>query len=201
MNMSLKRDSLVTITALAVPVAVFVFAFYLPGRKSSERTNREIAAASRALRDFPLQMAELESLRREIGRREEFLKRASVQIPPESDVHAVLQQVAELADATDVAVTRLEPLPAVQHKSYEALPFQLSGSGSFRAIARFLRGLERQPRLFAVKEFSITQPTRQTGQTVQTDVYFSVYVMREQKAGAADYDASLHTNAADTTIR
>ncbi len=201
MGFSLRRDSLITIAGVAVSAAVFVFAIYLPGGKLSRQTKREIAAASRTVCDFPLRVAELNSLHQSVRERVSFLDRSAVLVPGEANVHAVLGQVTRLADTANLTVTRLEPLPRIKHESYVTLPFRLSCAGGFLGIAEFLHGLEQESRLFAVEEFSITRPHEQTEQTAQADIYFSVYVNRAEYANSAEYDASLNAGPADTSIR
>jgi Tfp pilus assembly protein PilO len=186
MGFSLRRDSLITIGGVALSAAVFVFAIYLPGRKLSRQTKREIAAASQTVCDFPLRVAELNSLHQSVRERDSFLDRSAVLVPGEANVHAVLGQVTRLADTANLAVTRLEPLPRIEHESYVTLPFRLTCAGGFLGITAFLRGLEQESRLFAVQEFSIAVPDKQMEQTAQADIYFSVYVKRAEYADSAE---------------
>ncbi len=201
MNNPLGRDSFITIAILSVSVAGFLFGVYFPAQKSAERIDREIAAAQQSIREVPLRIAELESLCKNLCLRNDFLWRTQQLIPPEANIHSILRQVTKLANKTHLKITRLEPLPAIEHKSYAVLPFRFSFTGPFQGMAEFLRGLENQPRMFTLEELTISNQEEHSSQSREADLYFSVYVKNTESDDSAEYDTSWHQFRSDTRNR
>ena len=196
-----RRDSLLTVMGLALLVAFFMFFVYLPNQRTATQLNREIAAAEQSIRDIPVRLAELELLGKELALRNDYLKETERLMPADADLHAVVRQVADLAENSGLTVTQLKPLPKTVHQSYQVFPFQVGLQGGFRGIATFLKGLEVYERLFTVEEFSLTAENERIEQLVDADMHFSVYVRCAESSESADNNASSHRLRADTEIR
>jgi type IV pilus assembly protein PilO len=198
MNDSLRRSSFVTIGGLALLSAAFVFLVFLPGQRRTAQVRREIADAERAIRDVPLRVAELESLRGDAGRRRSYADSVLERMPTDFDVHGLVRQVASLAERTRVKVSRIEPLPAVDHETYRELPFRLGFQGDAEGVARFLRGLESLPWLTSFPELSLNAESGRGGNLPDGDLHFAVYAARRDPADSADFASSSSVSSADT---
>ena len=106
----IRRDSLITIIGLSLLVALFLFAVYLPGRQAAATVRGEIAAAERSIREIPLRIAELESLKKQINRRNDYLQQTEPLMPRAANVPTILRQVTDLAKHSDLAVTKLKAM-------------------------------------------------------------------------------------------
>lgn len=198
MNDSVRRSSFVTIGGLALLSGAFVFLVFLPGQRSVAQVRKEIAEAERAIRDVPLRVAELESLRGDEGRRRIYADSVLERMPVDFDVHGLVRQVASLADRTHVKVSRIEPLPAVDHETYRVLPFRLGFQGDVEEATRFLRGLESLPWLTVFPELSLSAESGRAGNLPEGDLHFAVYTARGNSADSADFASSSPGRSADT---
>lgn len=197
MNDVIRRNTALTVAGLSVTAAVFIFAIFLPGKRASQQVHDEIAQAEAAIRNIPNRLAEIESLRRDIRRRQEYLEAAAECMPSHPHLHEVLHHVSALAKQAEFQVTRLEPLPPVKHESFQEFAFRLSGRGSFHGLTRFTYSLEQQSRLFHVKEFRITRESREPAATAEGDIYFSVYSGHGNLADSTEIRRSVEGIVAD----
>jgi len=190
MKNAIQRDSIMTVVSVAIVAALFVFTAYLPGRRSAIPINRSIDAAEQRLREIPVRIAELELLDAQIDRLETYLEEVDSVVPQEADLHSIIGEVAGLAKASQLKVTRLEPMPPVIANAYDVVPFRVNLSGSFAGVVEFLNGLSDQDRLFAIDELSMSHPTRQAGDSITVEMRFSTYVLRVENSGFAEFNAS-----------
>lgn len=197
MKDAVRRDMLLLIIGLSLMVAVFVFLVYLPGQRADAATRREIAAADEIIRQIPQRVAELESLGREFRLRKQYLEVADQVMPAEGHLSSVLREVAEQAESAELQVTRLEPLTPVAQESYECIPIRIAIEGHFSRIAAFLHGLEKNPRLFTVKEMRLTSREWEEQGNIEGDVLFCVYACKADFSDSAEINESRAGSAAD----
>ena len=196
-----RRDTLLTIIGLSLMVVAFIFVIFLPGKKACAEIKREIADANKSIQEIPLRVAEVESLKKEIRKRQDYLKETDRLMPVDADLHAVIRQVAYLARNSNLDDGPLKPQPSIQHETYRVIPYQLSFTGDFRGIATFLHGLESQDRLFTVEEFDLTSRDESRPGTINGDITFSVYIRRAKVVNYNENDASSRQPRADNRIR
>lgn len=176
MKSLIHKDSLLTIAGLAGLAAAFLFVVYLPGRRELVRIDAEIAAAHAEISGVPARAAELDRLREEIARREQYLRETLARVPMEADAHAVVQDVARFARRANVTIARLEPLSAVPYAAYSTIPFRVRFSGGFEAIAQFLRELEQRRGVVKVESLMLSRESGGSGEDAQGVVDVAVYV-------------------------
>lgn len=198
MKYSVSRDTILTILGLAAMVVGFVFIVYLPGKKNRDEVNQKIAKAAKQIEEIPKKVAELDALRSDIQRQEEFLRDNVRRLPEQADLHNVVRDIADLARAANLEVIRQQPQKAVTHSSYQIIPVQLIISGKFFGIAQFLHGIESRERLFLIREFSLNSENRRAPGIVEGDMYFSVYVRRGEISDSNENDTSAIQFRTDT---
>jgi len=201
MTSARTRDSLITIGGLALLAAGYYATVYRPGRMAVHQAQRGIATAQQSVQQIPHRVAELESLKQEIERRENFLRASETHVPRRADLHALVGEVTRLAEQAGLKVTRLEPLPQVTHRTYVVAPFHATLSGNFRGLANFLTALESQERLYAIQDLSITREDARAGGSESADVHFVVYVLREEIPEFTNKADSSAKAGADSRIR
>lgn len=192
-----RRDTLLTIIGLALLVAGFMFAVYVPGKKACATSKRDIRAAQQMISDIPVRVAELEALANDVRKRGQYLQTALPLLPVDADLHSVVAQVSDLARKADLAEGAFEPLAAVKHKTYQVSSFRFSFSGQFRGIVAFLSGLENSDRLVTVDELSLTSSGQDRLGSLEGAVIFSVYARSAGLADSAENNASSSSPPAD----
>jgi Tfp pilus assembly protein PilO len=198
MKAIIHRDGILTIVGFALLTGVFLFLVYLPGHKAAIQLRREIEVTRQTIGNVPLHVAELEALQQELNEHTQFVRQARATAPVIADVHAVINQVTDLARQSDLVVTRLQPGTPEMHASYQQLPFQMSFSGPFHGVATFLKGIEDSPRLFTVQKFILKKETGKNKKSVQGDMNFSIYISDKDSSDLAENDGSRERMVADT---
>ncbi len=185
-----RRDTLAMIIGLSAMTVFFLFAVHMPGQSACRAAEEDIAKAQREIQQIPMRLQELQLLQIQVKQREAYLARNAALMPVDADMHQVVRQVADLAGKSDLQVTRLEPLQAVDHASYREIPYRVSLTGEFRGIAALLRGLENQPRMFTVRELALAAERLSDPRIIKVDMYFAVYIRRSEIADSSGNDAS-----------
>ena len=187
MNEKLRRDSLITIISLAVVVALFTFVIYLPGLKSKQQLNKQIASIQEEIRAIPTKVEQLELLQKELQQREAFIKRMKTHIPTDKDTHRVLQRVAQLANSSSLTVSSLNPGEPVPYATYLRQPFTVNISGPYKGLIQFLNGLDTDSRLFTVSNLMLTSQNSENKKFVKGTIELSVYVLRDTESDFSDF--------------
>lgn len=187
MNEKLRRDSLITIISLAVVVALFTFVIYLPGLKSKQQLNKQIASIQEEIRAIPTKVEQLEQLQKQLQQRESFITRMKKHIPTDKDTHRVLQRVAQLANSSSLTVSSLNPGEPVTYATYLRQPFTVNVSGSYKGLIQFLNGLDTDSRLFTVSNLMLTSQNGKNTGLVKGTVELSVYVLRDTESDFSDF--------------
>lgn len=187
MNEKLRRDSLITIISLAVVVALFTFVIYLPGLKSKQQLNKQIASIQEEIRAIPTKVEQLEQLQKQLQQREAFITRMKKHIPTDKDTHRVLQRVAQLANSSSLTVSSLNPGEPVRYATYLRQPFTVNVSGPYKGLIQFLNGLDTDRRLFTVSNLMLTSQNGKNTGLVKGTVELSVYVLRDTESDFSDF--------------
>lgn len=187
MNEKLRRDSLITIISLAVVVALFTFVIYLPGLKSKQQLNKQIASIQEEIRAIPTKVEQLELLQKELQQREAFINRMKTHIPTDKDTHRVLQRVAQLANSSSLTVSSLNPGEPVPYATYLRQPFTVNISGPYKGLIQFLNGLDTDSRLFTVSNLMLTSQNSENKKFVKGTIEMSVYVLRDTESDFSDF--------------
>lgn len=187
MNEKLRRDSLITIISLAVVVALFTFVVYLPGLKSKQQLNKQIASIQEQIKIIPKKVKQLEELHKQLDQRKAFINRLQRHIPADKDTHQVLQRVAMLANTSSLTVSSLNPGEPVAHETYVRQPFTLNVTGPYTGLLRFLNGLDTEKRLFTVSNIMLSKQDGGHAENVKGMIELSVYVLRDNQRDFSDF--------------
>lgn len=173
-----RHDSLIAIIGTAVLTAGYYWGVFRPGRVAADVVQSEISQAQAKMHEVPVLLAEQTQLQARLQRQQEQIEQMEQVVPTDSHVSEVLHQVASLASQSGLTITRLEPLQAVEFASYASHPFHLGCRGSFDDVARFVKGLEAQPRLVTFGKVDLIRSTAGTEgpeRFIQANIDFSVF--------------------------
>lgn len=193
-----NRDSLLTIIGLSIPAALYVFGVSLPGERISKRIGNEIKAVQQTIQSIPLRVAKLNALQKTIHQRRASLRQTDRLIPRSPDLHTVIQETARFAKQARLTVTRLEPRELVDHATYRIQPFHVQLRGRFDSVVRFLHALETSPRLITIARCSLVRKDGTSGDDIDVDVDFEVYMNSADNSDSNDKHASSPVRQADT---
>lgn len=173
-----RHDTLIAIIGTAILTAGYYWGVIQPGRIAAANVNKEIDQAHAKMNEVPLLMAQQSQQRSLLERQQLRIEQMELSLPGESHVSDVLHEVASLASQSGLTITRLEPLQTIEFASYASHPFHLGCRGAFDDVAKFLRGLETQPRLVSFSKVDLTRSQEGvdgTGRTIQANIDFSVF--------------------------
>jgi len=195
-----NRESLMTIFGLVVPATIYVFAVFLPSGQAAKRIRNEIKVAQQAIQSVPLRVAELDSLQQTIRQRYTALDGSNRLIPRNPDLHTVIYKTSQFAEQAHLTVTRLEPRATVYKASYRIQPFHVQLRGTFGGVVQFLHALETSPRLVTIDQCSLVRKEGESGNDIEVDVDFVVYVNSADNSDSNDNNASSSVRQADTDV-
>ena len=180
-----RHDRLIAIIGTAVLTVGFFYGVLRPGQLKARAIQGEVSQTQSQLTSLPVQIAERGHLQTKLEERREQTQRLATLVPAQVDVSDVLHEVAQLAKQSQVAITRLEPMPQNDFASYSSLPFSLGCKGEFTRVTKFLAGLETQSRLVTFGEVALTRGADSKDRQVQANVSFSVYSRHANSARVA----------------
>lgn len=143
------------VIALGLMAAFFTVFFYLPSRAEIRGLRRDTAELRRQVEGARLQLNEMGSLDREVEELEAYLAEMQRRVPRDPAAPQIVQQLARLAGAHRVRVTRLEPEPERGGQTLRHVPFRMELVGPFEGIVGLIHGLETHDRLFWVDHLTL----------------------------------------------
>jgi len=173
-----RHDSLIANVGTAILTAGYYWGVIRPGQNAATIVQKDISQAQEKMHQVPVLMAEQAQLQARLQRQQEQIEQMKHVVPTDSRLSDVLHQVASLASQSGVTITRLEPLQAVEFASYASHPFHLGCRGAFDDVARFVKGLESQPRLVAFGKVDLIRSTagiEGSERPIQANIDFSVF--------------------------
>lgn len=201
MKGSLQRENLFSIVGTIATVGFFVLVVYLPGERACQAARREITIANRTIDSAPMLIQQAAMQNQKQAEQVAVLQKLDRLLDDENELHGVLQKVAYLAHTAGLMMDRIQPQATVLRETYRVIPYQVTISGNFRRIARFLHGLESQPTLFTVERLQLKSEAEQASETLKADLTFSVFVKRASFVGFSEKGDSLTQTQADDSLK
>ncbi len=177
-----RHDRLIATLGTVVLTLGFITGIVRPQQLKATMIEAEITEMQRVLSTLPHQIADFERTEKQLDRWRERTRKQNDLVSSHTAVAEVLHEVAELARQSQVSITRLEPLPQQDFASYADHPFSLACKGEFGSLAKFLSGLETQPRLVTFGEVHLTRDEDSPDRQVLTNILFSVYSRHSNSA-------------------
>lgn len=182
MTFFIRHDRLIATLGTVVVTLGFIAGIVRPHQLKATMIEAEITELQRLLSTVPQQIADLERIQKQLDHRRQRTRKQHDLVLSHAAVAEVLHEVAELARQSQVSITRLEPLPQQDFASYADHPFSLACQGEFGSLAKFLSGLETQPRLVTFGEVRLMRDAESPDRQVQTNLRFSVYSRHSNSA-------------------
>ena len=182
MTFFIRHDRLIGSLGTVVVTLGFIFGIVRPQQLKATAIESEITQLQEILSTRPHHIADRDRMQEQLNHRPERTRRPHDLVSSHASVAEVLQEVAELARQSDVAITRLEPLPQEDFASYADHPFSLTCKGVFGDLAKFLSGLETQPRLVTFNEVRLSRDAASPDRQVLTNIRLSVYSRHSNSA-------------------
>ena len=151
---SLRRAT----TAIVFIVSLLVS--YIVVLSPLEQQSREVQKAELKLHDrysrLAFQAANLETYRAQMGYLKSSLNALLEQLPNESEVPDLLEEIGLLANGSGLAVESLSLEQEREATFYTELPILLKVTGGYHDFGHFIAGLAALPRIVTLQDFSLS---------------------------------------------
>lgn len=197
MKLLARHDTLIAILGTGILTAGYYWGIARPGAAAAQKIEDEISQLHGQMKELPGILEERSNLQNQLEQQQQLQERVNETLPADSHVSEVLHQVASLARSSGLTINRLEPLPTVEASAYATHPFHLSCRGDFQDIARFLNGLENQPRLITFGNVDLIRSQDETQRSVQATINFNVYSRQAKTTKLAENASSRSSLTSD----
>lgn len=186
MKSLVRHQRLIGVLGTVLASTAFLLGVLRPGQMRAASLKADVTRIQSQLSALPLQIAEREHLQAKLTNLREDSIKLETLAPLRVDTADVLREVAQLAKASQVTISRLEPMPYSDFAAYSAIPFSIGCKGDFSSVAKFLSGLEQQPRLVTFGEVVLTRTGDPKDRQVQASLSFSVYSRHANSSRTAE---------------
>lgn len=152
-----RRCALVA-TVVAVVVAVWLFAFFLPQTRKLLALNAERATLEATVARDNARLQQVRSEAHHVGQIETMHQQLEADVPPTASLYTYIRTLSGAAKVAGVSVTTLQPSTLVQVPGtpYSAVPITASVKGSYDHVLAFLKALYTLSRLTDVNALTLS---------------------------------------------
>jgi len=135
---------------------------------TQERSNLEQKRAKLAELDRAKVTAE--DLKTQLQRVEDAIKLFESKLPPQSQIHTVLENVTLIAQKNGLTPKTISTLKPMENRGYIEQPLKMELHGDFNSYYAFLLELERLDRITKIRELTLKKKSQTEGITEATFV-------------------------------
>ncbi|MSR42018.1 MAG: hypothetical protein EXS10_09000 [Phycisphaerales bacterium] len=154
---SALRTFAFAVVLIAVPLASYLLVFR-PRNTEIAEAQSEISMKRTRLTDLARLTQRIGDLGREIGARQDELRRLDEKLPDREGVDAVLQRITEIAAEHDLIVRSVKGEKVVDSPLAQELPLRMTIDGDFSNFYRFLLAIEEMERIARIHSMKLTRP-------------------------------------------
>ncbi len=168
------REFVFVIVLLAMPISSYWFVFR-PQNDEIEAAKKEISHKEATLNQLAVATAQIEDLQRENDELSAAIGEAESRLPSTKEVEVILEQVADLAKASRLSMSRVKTGKPESAASYMAQPIEMSVSGNHDDFYdKFLREIEKLERTMRMLDLKIERNDRENG-TMRATFTLAIY--------------------------
>ena len=175
------RAALYAVLLLGTPLGAWWFVFR-PSNENHDNLREQIQQKKQKLSELNRVVAQVGGLQKEIDSLKEAVSFFESKLPPEKEIHKVLEETSRLARMSDMVIKETRPAhPPGPGQSlfgdggHSEQPILMSLEGDFRGFYTFLQALERQPRIMRIGQMVIKRVGEPTEGRIKTTFKMSVF--------------------------
>lgn len=141
-------------------VALMVIIYFIDNQRQTTVLNRERHAESKLRETFEVkqrQAANVQAYREQLAQIKRNLGNLLTQLPNQTEVPGLLEDISALGHANGLKFTLFKPLPETQHEFYAKLPIQIAIQGNYHQVAEFVSDVSELDRIVTLDDFTLTQ--------------------------------------------
>jgi len=166
-------------------VAVLVAGYFLQLQGQLEQLDAAQVEEVRLRESFASknrQSANLEAYQAQVGEMENSFGVMLRQLPSETEVPGLLEDINRAALSSDLELEELRLLPESPHQFYIELPIQIAVVGEYHNLAAFISATSSLPRIVTLHDFSIRPVSAETPGRLHMDILAKTYRYEDKEA-------------------
>jgi type IV pilus assembly protein PilO len=153
-----KAAKAAILAAVVVAVAVLGYFYHVKSlREDLARVTAREADLRREFENKAFQAANLDAYKRQMVEMEESFGALVSQLPSETEVPGLLEDITNKALQNGLDITSIELQAEVAREFYIELPIAIVASGSYHDIGAFVSSMAALPRIVTLHDFTIKQ--------------------------------------------
>jgi Tfp pilus assembly protein PilO len=162
-------------------VAYIAYAYMLrPSNRSFSQQKLQLQSKRQKLAELQQATLVARDLGQQLDQLEEAISFFESRLPPQSQIHKVLQQVTLIAQRQGLNTRSIRTLKARECSGYVEQPLKMELHGDFNCYYSFLLELERMPRITKIRELELSKDRSNEGQATAR---FVVSIFFQDAAG------------------
>jgi len=172
------------IACFIIFIAVGVAGYFLLLQDVLERLDFSKVEEVRLKDEYAVKAVEagnLEAYKTQLSEMESSFNVMLRQLPSETEVPALLEDISRAAFSSDLELEELQLLPEVATQFYIELPIQTAVVGEYHNIAAFVSAISSLPRIVTLHDFSIRPVSEEEPTRLHMDILAKTYRYDDKK--------------------
>jgi len=166
-------------------VAVLVAGYFLQLQGTLEQLDTAAVEEAHLREEFSSknrQSANLEAYQAQMGEMESSFGQMLRQLPSETEVPGLLEDINRAALSSDLELEELRLLPESARQFYIELPIQIAVVGEYHNLAAFISATSSLPRIVTLHDFNIRPVSAETPGRLHMDILAKTYRYEDKEA-------------------
>ena len=173
-----KNAALIVVASCAI--LYFYWAYLLkPVEVKIKKTQKEVADLEGQVANAKVQAARLPQIQRDYEALKVVMVNIEKQLPKDKDFPELLRTITREAQRFRLRIANLTPGGITDQGVYQTFPIQLSMSGRFHNIGRFLTAMGTKDRIISAENLKLNlQSASESDATIQTNFSLLAYISK-----------------------
>lgn len=176
-----NRNLAIAVAALGLVCLIFYIYYtlvYAPVGKTIQEDQRTVADLNQKLESARARAGQLSKIQAEMAGLQVEVAQLEKQLPKDRELPSLIRVFTHRAEAFGVALSTFAPQKPVPKGLYDEIPYNVTMSGSFHALGRFLTAMGKGERLFAARNLALTSAVSKTDMTKTVNATFTLVSFR-----------------------
>jgi len=184
-SMLRQRRVLIAAAVALLVILIWMVALFLPEGRNVGTINVKVQAAQNEQVQLQDRLARLKSYSRESAKFEALQAKLTASVPSTTDIYDYITAISQIATATGIKVSNVDPQPAQASGNVSVIPVAISASGTYDQTLAFIKALYALPRLTLISNVSISGGGNNTNRGTVLNDQFSLEILAQPAAAHA----------------
>jgi len=180
-----QRRVLIAAAVALLVILIWMVALFLPEGRKVGTINVKVQAAQNEQVQLQDRLARLKSYSRESAKFEALQAKLTASVPSTTDIYDYITAISQIATATGIKVSNVDPQPAQASGNVSVIPVAISASGTYDQTLAFIKALYALPRLTLISNVSISGGGNNTNRGTVLNDQFSLEILAQPAAAHA----------------